>query len=74
MEQGTLGTDLFLNYFPVDLPSRDVVIARECDIKISLIVAQVEINLASIVEDVHLACSECLDDLAFLFEIQCGLL
>ena len=42
-------TDLFLNDLPIDLPRRDVVIPTERNIKIPLVVAQVEIDFAAVI-------------------------
>ena len=43
---------------PVHLPGRDVVIARETNAQESLVIAEVEVGLAPVVEDVGLAVLE----------------
>ena len=46
---------LALNDALVDLARGDVVVAAERDVEEALVVAEVEVDLAAIVEDVHLA-------------------
>jgi len=43
----------------VDLTRRDVVLARQGDVEVSLVIAQVEINLSAVVEDKALAVPGC---------------
>lgn len=49
-------TNLLLDDLSVDLSCRDVVIAREGDIQVSLVVSKVQIDLSAIVKDIHLTC------------------
>ena len=46
---------LLFNDLTVDLAGRDIVIARQRHVEITLVVAQVEVNFATVIEDVHLA-------------------
>jgi hypothetical protein len=46
---------LLFNHVRVDLAGRDVVVAREGDVEVALVVAEVEIGFAAVVEDVDLA-------------------
>jgi hypothetical protein len=46
---------LLLNDLSVDLSRSDIVIARERDIQISLIVAKIQIYFTTVIEDVYLA-------------------
>lgn len=60
-----LKTRLFLNNLSVDLARRDVVIAAQRDIEVSLVVSQVKVDFSAIVEDVDLAyASACVLDLS----------
>jgi len=43
---------LLLNDFTIDLASGDVVVSAESDVEVSLVIAQVKVDLAAIVEDV----------------------
>lgn len=47
-------TALTLDYVLVDFACGNIVVAAEGHVKITLIVAQVEISLAAIVEDIYL--------------------
>jgi hypothetical protein len=49
-------TNLLLDDFLVDFASGDIIIAGEGDVEIPLVVAKVEIDLSSVVQDIHLAC------------------
>jgi len=54
--------DLFLNNLPVNLPSRDIVIPAQSDIQIAFIVSQIEINFATVVQNVDLPYNISLND------------
>jgi hypothetical protein len=49
-------TNLFFDDLPVDLSGRQVIVARERNIQVSLIVSKIEIDLSAVVENVHLPC------------------
>jgi hypothetical protein len=48
-------TYLLLDDLAVDLARGDVVVARQGDVEVALVVAEVEVGLAAVVEHVHLA-------------------
>ena len=49
-----LETHLLLDDFPINLTGRDVVIPAQSYIQIALIVAQIEVNFAAVVEHIDL--------------------
>lgn len=51
-------TDLFLYNVFVDFSGGDVVVSRQSNIQITLIVAQIEVDLSTIVQNVDFACGE----------------
>ena len=46
-------TNLFLNHFPIDFSSRDIIIPGQRDIKITFIISQIQIDLSAIVKDIN---------------------
>lgn len=54
---GKIGPHLLLNDLTIDLACRDVVIARQSNVQISLIVSEVEIDFSTVVQNVDLACT-----------------
>lgn len=49
-------TNLFFDDLFIDLSCREVVVAREGDIQVSLVVSEVQVDLSPIVEDEDLTC------------------
>ena len=47
-------TTLLLDDLSVDLASRDIIVARQRDIQVALIVSQIQVDLATIVQHKHL--------------------
>lgn len=53
-----LWTHLSFNDLSVNFPCRDIVVSRQSDIQISLVVSKIQIHFSSIVQDVNLACAK----------------
>jgi len=45
---------LFLNYFSIDFPRRNVVIARQRNVQVAFVIPQVQINFPSVIKDIDL--------------------
>lgn len=54
---GKIAPHLLLDNLTINLACRDIVIARQRDVQISLIVSEVEIDFSTVVQDVDLACT-----------------
>jgi hypothetical protein len=59
-------TNLFLNHFPIYFSGRDIVIPQQCDIKITFIISQIQIDLSAIVKDIDFALIPILKIVAYL--------
>lgn len=53
--RGSSYAHLLLDYLTVDLSGRDVVVPRQSYVEVTLVVSEVKIHLATIVEDIDLA-------------------